>query len=135
MRPSIYVGLGGTGIRAIAQTKKLYEDVYGKGNIPKCIAFLAVDFNLKDVENPSLATSMKDDAVFIPFSGSPRLHYAERRPLGDYQWMFDSNTKSLADKITEELGIDNIKINYVGPVIGTHSGPGTIALFFVGTER
>ena len=27
MRPSIYVGLGGTGIRAIAQAKKLLEDM------------------------------------------------------------------------------------------------------------
>ena len=26
-------------------------------------------------------------------------------------------------------------ITYVGPVIGSHSGPGTLALFFVGRER
>jgi fatty acid-binding protein DegV len=26
-------------------------------------------------------------------------------------------------------------ITYVGSVIGAHSGPGTLALFFVGTER
>jgi len=43
--------------------------------------------------------------------------------------------KYLADKITEEVGVEDIKINFIGPVIGTHSGPGTIALFFVGTER
>ena len=30
---------------------------------------------------------------------------------------------------------DNIRINYVGPVIGAHSGPGTLALFYLGTER
>jgi len=28
-----------------------------------------------------------------------------------------------------------VLVNYVGPVIGAHSGPGTIALFFLGTER
>lgn len=43
--------------------------------------------------------------------------------------------EGLAAKIREELGIEDIRINYVGPVIGTHSGPGTLALFFVGTER
>jgi len=43
--------------------------------------------------------------------------------------------KYLADKIAEEVGVEDIKINFIGPVIGTHSGPGTIALFFVGTER
>ena len=26
-------------------------------------------------------------------------------------------------------------INYVGPVIGNHSGPGTLALFFLGSHR
>ena len=28
-----------------------------------------------------------------------------------------------------------VVINYVDPVIGAHSGPGTLALFFVGTEE
>ena len=28
-----------------------------------------------------------------------------------------------------------VHINYVGPVIGNHSGPGTMALFFLGSER
>ena len=30
---------------------------------------------------------------------------------------------------------ETIHINYVGPVIGNHSGPGTMALFFLGSER
>lgn len=41
----------------------------------------------------------------------------------------------LADLIRAEFGIQHIEINYVGPVIGTHSGPGTLALFFLGKER
>lgn len=41
----------------------------------------------------------------------------------------------LADMIKNELHVKNVIINYVGPVIGAHSGPGTLALFFVGTER
>ena len=41
----------------------------------------------------------------------------------------------LANKIRTELNISNIEINYVGPVIGAHSGPGTLALFFLGSER
>lgn len=104
MRPSIYIGLGGTGIRAIAQTKKLYEDVYGVGNVPKCIAFLAIDFNLKDIEDSSLATSIRDDAVIIQYNGSPRKHYEERQAMGDYKWMFPGNTRSIADKITDGAG-------------------------------
>ena len=40
----------------------------------------------------------------------------------------------LASLIKEEFGIEAI-IGYVGPVIGAHSGPGTLALFYIGTER
>ncbi len=43
--------------------------------------------------------------------------------------------KYLADRITAEFGIKDIQINFIGPVIGSHSGPGTLALFFLGTER
>ena len=41
----------------------------------------------------------------------------------------------VADLVKEKLGIDNVMINYVGSTIGAHSGPGTIALFFVGSPR
>lgn len=41
----------------------------------------------------------------------------------------------VADMIRERLGIKNFMINYIGPVIGTHAGPGTIALFFMGQYR
>ena len=41
----------------------------------------------------------------------------------------------LADGIKEKLGLEDIEINYVAPVIGVHSGPGTIALFYYGKTR
>ena len=41
----------------------------------------------------------------------------------------------LADRVRQEVGIKQVEINYVGPVIGAHSGPGTLALFFLGKER
>lgn len=33
------------------------------------------------------------------------------------------------------LGVKETLVNFVGPVIGAHSGPGTLAMFFVGRER
>ena len=39
------------------------------------------------------------------------------------------------DLIKERFGMDSFLINYVGPTIGSHSGPGTLALFFLGEER
>lgn len=41
----------------------------------------------------------------------------------------------LSDRIKNEIGVKDVRIGYVGPVIGAHSGPGTLALFFLGTER
>ena len=39
------------------------------------------------------------------------------------------------DLVKERFGINDFLINYVGPSIGTHSGPGTVALFFMGSPR
>ena len=41
----------------------------------------------------------------------------------------------LANEIRKRFDISDITINFVGPVIGAHSGPGTLALFFLGKER
>ena len=43
--------------------------------------------------------------------------------------------KQLADQLNDRFGVEVHVISYIGPVIGSHSGPGTIALFFVGRER
>ncbi|MCM1190612.1 MAG: DegV family protein [bacterium] len=39
------------------------------------------------------------------------------------------------DQIRERFGMEHFLINQIGPTIGAHSGPGTIALFFMGKER
>ena len=41
----------------------------------------------------------------------------------------------LADIMRARFNVKKVVISYVGPVIGAHSGPGTIALFFLGRER
>lgn len=41
----------------------------------------------------------------------------------------------LADMIKASMKVKDIVIHYIGPVIGAHSGPGTVALFFLGTKR
>ncbi len=37
--------------------------------------------------------------------------------------------------VKEQYGVKNVLIYYVGAVIGSHSGPGTLALFFLGEHR
>lgn len=41
----------------------------------------------------------------------------------------------LASLIKEKLHVKEVIINYVGPVIGSHTGQGVVALFFFGKER
>lgn len=37
--------------------------------------------------------------------------------------------------LRERYGVEEVLIGYTGAVIGSHSGPGTLALFFLGKER
>ena len=41
----------------------------------------------------------------------------------------------LAKMIRKQLPVKDIIISPIGPVIGSHSGPGTLAVFFFGTKR
>ena len=41
----------------------------------------------------------------------------------------------LESEIKKRLGCTEFVVNYVDPVIGAHSGPGTLALFFVGEHK
>ena len=41
----------------------------------------------------------------------------------------------VAGLVKERMGVQDVRINYVGPVIGAHSGPGTLALFQLGSRR
>lgn len=41
----------------------------------------------------------------------------------------------LKNKINERYPQKEVLISYIGPVIGAHSGPGTLALFFMATNR
>jgi len=57
------------------------------------------------------------------------------------QMVFISHGDSMEDAryvenlVRERLNVKDVRINYVDPVIGAHSGPGTVALFFLGTRR
>lgn len=61
--------------------------------------------------------NVKDQAIFISH--------------GDCQ----DDAEKLKSMIEQEIGCKTFLINYVGTVIGSHSGPGTLALFFLGNQR
>jgi len=47
----------------------------------------------------------------------------------------EEDAKKLQAIITQTMGCKTFLLNLIGPVIGSHSGPGTLALFFMGTPR
>lgn len=59
----------------------------------------------------------KNDIVFISHGDCPE------------------DAQFVADLIKERFGIDSFLIDYIGPTIGAHAGPGTVALFYLGDYR
>ncbi len=47
----------------------------------------------------------------------------------------EADARTLAEMIKAKYPVEKLVINYVGPVIGNHSGPGTLALFFQGKHK
>lgn len=45
------------------------------------------------------------------------------------------DARFVADLVKQRLGFEKFLINHVGPTIGAHSGPGTVALFYLGDVR
>ena len=46
-----------------------------------------------------------------------------------------AEAEAVAAELKRRYGVKEVYINYIGPVIGSHTGPDTMGLFFVGTER
>ena len=63
------------------------------------------------------ATVTPDDVVFIAHADA----------------IDDANF--VKELILKEFNVKEVKVNYIGTVVGSHAGPGTIALFFMGKER
>ena len=45
------------------------------------------------------------------------------------------HAQELAERFRNECGVKNVIISYVGGVIGSHLGPGTISAYFLGNHR
>lgn len=116
------------------------------GRVSKAAAVVGTMINLKPILH------VDDEGHLIPVSkvrGRKKslmalVDYMETH-IGSYRdsnnIIFISHGDALEDAayvsqlIKERFGIQTFLINYIGPTIGTHSGPGTIALFFLGEKR
>ena len=46
-----------------------------------------------------------------------------------------ADAEYLANAVRERFGVKNVYINYIGAVVGTHTGPGVATIFFYGKNR
>ncbi len=46
-----------------------------------------------------------------------------------------ADAEYVAGEVKRRTGVKDVVINAIGPVVGTHAGPGTVALFFFGAQR
>lgn len=119
--------------------------LYRGGRVSKTAAFAGSLLNIKPVLH------VDDEGRLIPVVKT-RGRIKSIRRLFDY--FKETHTEPLADQvlaishgdcledaltlkklIDDEYGEQRWIINYVDPVIGAHSGPGTLALFFLGDHR
>ena len=47
----------------------------------------------------------------------------------------DKTAIEAALQLKEKCGVKNVITGYVGPVIGAHTGPGVLVVFFLGSQR
>ena len=54
IRRSLFIGLGGTGVKTILKTKSALLDNYGQdGELPPMVAFLGIDSDLYEYDLPT----------------------------------------------------------------------------------
>ena len=115
------------------------------GRVSKTAAWAGTMLNIKPVMH------VDDDGHLIPLekvrgrkkSLNALVDHMEKsavQPI-DNQMVFITHGDCLeeaeyvADQVKERFGVKEVVINYVDPVIGAHSGPGTMALFFLADKR
>lgn len=115
------------------------EYLYRGGRVSKSAAFVGTLLKIKPILHV-------EDGQLIPLEkirGSKKVwkrmldimeergqDLANQRIAISHGDVYDT-AKELADMIQERFHIKDIRINMVGSTIGAHSGPGTIALFFL----
>ena len=108
------------------------------GNMLNICPLLNVDFEGKLIPRAKIRTKKKviqataDKMLELANNGAD---YDEECIINHSECIEDA--KALADAIVERMPKlkDKIIINYIGTTIGSHTGPGTVALFFWGKKR
>ena len=105
----LYVGLGGTGMNAILQTKKMFIDTYDE--VPPMIGFLGIDTNGSEYKKSILSNKGKD-VILDPKEQLPII-VKNARPIYDvnkeaFSWISGENLYALTSM---EMGAGQVRTN------------------------
>lgn len=101
MKPTIYLGIGGTGIKTLAYIKRQFEEEYGVGNIPEEVAFVGFDFQTDMDADPDLATDISANFISVKSDLNPCDFYKVRKKdKNKCQWMFEGNSSLINNHIS-----------------------------------
>lgn len=120
--------------------------LYRGGRVSKTAAFVGTLISLKPILH------VDDEGHLIPLSkvrGRKKsllaLVDAMERQMGSWRDKNDivfishgdceEDAQFVAERIKEKFGFESFLINDVGPTIGAHTGPGVVALFYMGDYR
>lgn len=120
--------------------------LYRGGRVSKTTAFIGTIVNIKPilmVDNDGhlipVAKARGRKKSLIALVDSMEKQMGSFRDQNDIVFISHGDTledaQYVADLIKERFGIESFLINYCGPTVGAHSGPGTIALFYMGESR
>ena len=109
LRRSIYIGIGGAGVKAIAHTKKMFEDAFGEGNIPEAIQFLAIDSDFAALYDSLHPAGMSECAVRVKSDVGLPEFYTLQNHLGRINWMFPENVRLILPRLG--LGSGQVRTN------------------------
>ncbi len=114
------------------------------GRISKSVAVLGTLINVKPVLHVddtghlvSLANVRGRKKALISLVNNMEAQYKGYRNDVVFISHGDSieDAEFVRDLIKDRFGLENFLINNISPAIGSHAGPGTIALFFMGEKR
>ena len=77
-RPTLYIGIGGTGCKTLVEIQNIFTDEFGKGNIPEYIRFIGVDtdaFVAVDTDDPSAGLSPEKFFYITYGATTPQEYY------------------------------------------------------------
>lgn len=110
LRRTLLIGLGGTGIKAILNAKKMFYENYGQ--IPPMIGFIGMDTDSPGLSNASV---IANDGTKITLNGSEQLCISVDEPIAIYQkskakvdWMPECNVSGLS---ALKIGAGQIRSN------------------------